>query len=635
MALASTALCEINTSATAGNVNGAFFNPGNANMATDLAADAGTGNTNSPVVSSASYNFVAGDINNWLFLKAGANTVPGWYKIASVASNKATLTASIGTAVQINTAYGTPNPGYIANTVAGIATVGTPTGMTWSVDYSQVTAANNSTTNDLASTSGTTNPSVVTSATYTFGVNTVGNTVHITAGTNATASWYEVVSVSGGAATMDAAIGTAAVLSALTWRIGGASSCNSTLDAAMFNKATTGGGSGTRYFFKSGNITFGQSVAATANGTTQMTIDWEGYSSIRGDAPTGSNRPVVTAGTLQIAPGQYTDLYNIIFTGTSASAFSGNIGNKFYNCKFINTSTTAGRPAFIVNGSSEYLFNCEFNSYRGPGLSCANFTAQIVGCYSHDSDVGFLFTGTSAIALFAENCIVASNITQAVNINAALAAGTVTINGCTLYGAENKQGVGLNVITGASSVRLANNIIYGFTTGATSVDAQNTMPDIYNDYFNNTADVGGTWHKGMGTIGVNPQFASMLQFTGSSATSSTNVLTDGSANFSFVTDGVDFLNITAGTGTGLVTGKYLITSHTTTTLTVSSNITSAGSGSAITYEVTYGHNFGVGTNLSGTGFPGTYPGTNTTSSTYIGAWQGSAAQAQNVSGGFV
>src|SRR6185503_9870086 len=77
--------------------NGGFFDPGQtAGMNTDGAATSATGN--SPVFSSASYNFVAGDVGAWVYIALGTNWTPGWYQIASVASNVATLTATIGTA---------------------------------------------------------------------------------------------------------------------------------------------------------------------------------------------------------------------------------------------------------------------------------------------------------------------------------------------------------------------------------------------------------------------------------------------------------------------------------------------------------------------------------------------------------
>src|ERR1044071_7124465 len=79
-------------------------------------------------------------------------------------------------------------------------------------DYSQQDASQYSGTN-LASTNGTTNPSVVTSATHNFVAADVGNIIRITAGSNWTTGYYQIVSVSSNAATLDRAVGTAATLS--------------------------------------------------------------------------------------------------------------------------------------------------------------------------------------------------------------------------------------------------------------------------------------------------------------------------------------------------------------------------------------------------------------------------------------
>lgn len=97
MAIASTTLWEWNASATASNVNGGGFNYNNANFLSNLTTDANTGNIASPVVSSATYNFVAGDVGNWLYIKLGVNWyVNCWYQIVSVVSNKVTLFVAIG-----------------------------------------------------------------------------------------------------------------------------------------------------------------------------------------------------------------------------------------------------------------------------------------------------------------------------------------------------------------------------------------------------------------------------------------------------------------------------------------------------------------------------------------------------------
>lgn len=78
--------------------------------------------------------------------------------------------------------------------------------------------------------------------------------------------------------------------------------------------------------------------------------------------------------------------------------------------------------------------------------------------------------------------------------------------------------------------------------------------------------------------------------SGTLATSSTNVLTAGSAvNLSGITDGQDRLFILSGSGTGLVqkAPNFLITSHDDTLdkITVSGNITTSGAGTGIVWAV--------------------------------------------------
>src|SRR6185436_18701473 len=121
---------------------------------------------------SASYNFVAGDVGAWVFIASGTNWTPGWYKIASVAANAATLNAAVGTAVialhgTITAAACQLGP----STAAGCASTGSPTGATWSIDYSQQAAAQFAYTDLASAGAGLT----VSSAAKPFAKQQVGN----------------------------------------------------------------------------------------------------------------------------------------------------------------------------------------------------------------------------------------------------------------------------------------------------------------------------------------------------------------------------------------------------------------------------------------------------------------------------
>jgi hypothetical protein len=193
MAIAASTLLQVRQSGS-DTANGGGFDPANANMAADLAAT--VANTSAPVVTSASYNFVAGDVGAWLYIKSGTNWTPGWYPIVSVASNAATLDAAIG---HVSLA------GMSLSTVVGCASVASPSSGTWAIDYSQQNAPQFAYTDLVID--GTTNTKA-TSAAHPFTVAMAGNIVAVTGGTGFTVQRVQIVSVTSGAATMDKSLGT-------------------------------------------------------------------------------------------------------------------------------------------------------------------------------------------------------------------------------------------------------------------------------------------------------------------------------------------------------------------------------------------------------------------------------------------
>lgn len=179
MALTSYINWRVTTGGT--EANGGGFDPSlTTNMLTDGAATSATGA--SPVFSSASYNFVAGDVGAYLYIASGTNWTPGWYPIVSVAANAATLDADV-----------TTNRGgaLLANktvlTTTGCATTASPTGATFSIDYTPLNTAPVS-ASDLTSTASTT----MTSATGGFTKVMIGNTVKLTSGSGTTPGYYSI-----------------------------------------------------------------------------------------------------------------------------------------------------------------------------------------------------------------------------------------------------------------------------------------------------------------------------------------------------------------------------------------------------------------------------------------------------------
>jgi hypothetical protein len=604
-ALGANTIWEFRSSATASMVNGGGFNTGNANFPTDLTTDSNTGNTASPVVSSATYNFAAGDVNAWVYVKSGTSWTPGFYQIASVASNKATLSAGVGQAVQLNA---TTNM-YVANTVAGVATVGTPTGGVFGIDYSQQDSAILSAT-DLASVNGTTTPSDITSALQPFGVNHIGNIIHVTAGTNWTAGWYEIVSVSVVTATLDRAVGSAATLSSGTAATGGALSLNSTLDDDLFEAAVAQN----LLYFRNGTFSVGENISvASSSATTTNPISVIGYNSLRGDRPIAGTRPILNAAAQNVTLGANWNASGLIVNGTATTVFTGGTNGTNRNIKVTNTSTTANRAAFSA-GADSMNYAIEAVAQNGLAISAASTNVSFVGCYAHDSTNGF---GTSSSRIRWINNISAFNRTSAIDAGGSPSSHLITQN--TLYGFGGGRGTGVLIGASSDASHIFGNIISAFTTGLTQTTSQRkSNTGAYNVFYGNTTDYSNYFIDPTDIIGTNPQFTSVTEITGSTATTSGSVLTQSGGDFSTVTDNVDYLHVFSGTS--VTTGGYLITSHTGTTLTVNNALGSSVAGNVV-YSVPTGRNFSIGTNLKAASFPGLFPGSSTTGYMDTGAVQ--------------
>lgn len=464
---------------------------------------------------------------------------------------------------------------------------------------------------DASQTSGSDGTSTAsttfTSATATFTSQMVGNYLHLVSGTGTTPGWYEITAyTSANQVTLDRNSGTYTLG---VFHVGGAALVGTTLDDDMFEAAVAGN----MYWIKlsGGTYTLGESISLTTVGTATAEITVSGYNATRGDNPTGANRPTFACGANTLAGNAFWNFNNLIITGTAATLFTPGAG-RGTNIKAVNSSTTTTRVAQLLSSNSFYA-NCEAISYRGYAYSgTGSGDSAIRYSYAHDSAVGIRTANTPSYNILGN--IIADNYTTAIDCTVANTAQSAII-GNTIYGASNKLGTGIAFVAGFTRPVLLNNIIAGFVSGVTHADSTNAGYDNWNCYNNNTTDV-TNWTKGPDDITTDPAFTNVALITFTNGTTSGSVLTSSGADFSTVTDNVDFLYLASGTG--ITVGKYLITAHTGTTLTLDiapgTNATADKVG-----QITTGHNF-LPTGSIG-GFPGAMQAGLTTGYASIGAIQ--------------
>jgi hypothetical protein len=421
---------------------GGGFNPSNANFPTDGTVDTNTGNTSAPVFSSASYNFTANDVGAWLFVKSGTNTYPGWYQIASVASNKATLSAAIGAGIRH-----VSNVASYASLNTGIASVGTPSSITWGIDYSQMDSRRIAFTDMVIG--GTTTQ--FTSAANPVGKNFVGNIIRVTSGTGFTQQYVEVVSTSGTTATCDKSLGT-----------GGSTGGNGSLGGAF---ATLSPFTTTAPEYTAGWVVFiGEGTYShTVQPSFRTTIKIIGYGTNRMTRPT--TRPILRstfAGALFGVDGAspyVVAVFNLDFDGQNSNVtyafelISGTAAFVWYveNC-IARRMITAGL-ASPSSGQVSQLINSLVHS-NPVGLANVQCQTYIINSIIRDHTSYGVGGNSSNHSVIAKNCIIARN---SIGINAY----SVDVERCTIH-SNTSHGIASSLagtLQGGSTLR--NTILYG------------------------------------------------------------------------------------------------------------------------------------------------------------------------------
>ncbi len=500
MALAATTIWEVETGGS-DTLNGGAFDPGQtAGMLSDGAAT--VANTSAPVFTSASYNFVAGDVGAWIYIPSGTNWTPGFYKIASVAANAATLDAAIGHAVLL-TALG-------LSTVVGCATVASPTAGKWTIDYSQQAAAQFAYT-DLAS-AGT--GLTVSSTLKPFGKQQVGNSIVITGGTNFNAGRYVIASVSVGLV--------ATVVGPTNITTGAGASGTGGQGGAVASPGLVAGLKVAQniVFPKTGTYSITSASTNVAGGCIADSTDgiWEGYQTYRFDLGTA---PILQASGISTF---------VIFTTSST-------GQSIRNLTADGATLTSSRGFVLPNATAYQLTakNCTNRGFQtGTYVRCAvtgcttvtpaMIAAHAVECVAYSNTVSGM-GGTGGTLAFFERCLSYSN--SGATSDGFLGNVTDCYVDCVAYGN------GRNGFTFGSRTPIALRCIAESNTGYGFGGAANTAPPL----LQTCAAYSNTGGNVQSTAGQVPPYFSNLGFITGTGSFFTNAA---SGDFS--------LNNTAGAG---------------------------------------------------------------------------------------
>lgn len=326
---------------------------------------------------------------------------------------------------------------------------------------------------DLASVDGDAVPCVVTSASHNFVAADNGNLIHITAGTEWTAGWYEIVSTSGNAATLDRACGTDGAKTSGTWYLGGACNMSNHSSAALMPAALV---PENKVYIKKGSYSPGSNAITFTAGTASAPIYLFGYDTSRTATPVGANRPTITiAASFTFS---YGDVRNVILAASGQNLY-------LYNGYVENCKITGN---YVGNGGR--AFNSEFTS---PGAYAITGAALVYGCYIHDSSVGIYYT-LQIINNVIANCGTAGVL--------ALTDGT-TVIGNTFYGADDADAIAINLVA-FNAGNIYGNIIANWFKGINTTGKM--VVEDYNLFYGNNSN-GVT--LGLHSVEANPAFANI------------------------------------------------------------------------------------------------------------------------------
>lgn len=198
---------------------------------------------------------------------------------------------------------------------------------------------------------------------YTVTANDVGNILQITGGT-ATPGFYQILSVNTGLNTwtLDRSAGTTG--QTVVGAMGGALL---TWDKAAVSAVVYGNVIWVKAGTYNSSATITLPAAKWSIGEGDGTTRLYGYDTTRGDAPTGSNRPILNLTT-------NTDLKGLTF----ASGASGVLAHFIVDCNSLGTSVG------IETRNYARLINVTVREFTSYGIRCSGLYAHLITCECHD-----------------------------------------------------------------------------------------------------------------------------------------------------------------------------------------------------------------------------------------------------------
>jgi hypothetical protein len=352
------------------------------------------------------------------------------------------------------------------------------------VDYTRQTASQLSLTDLTTDVAGTT----LSSVTGGFTALMVGNLIYIRSGTGFVVGWYEITAFTDtNNVTIDRSAGSSA--SAGAGEVGGARAL--WLDAHFENGIVDGN----YLFMQSGTFTLTSNMNVANDGSADKYIKVHGYKDDRGDAPTGTDRPLIAGAAFLLSFDDYWEFKHMRITTTHASGLGLDNGAVLENMYANNSSVSGAREAMTINAAlGNTLISCEAESVNGTAVLMGG-DVNVVDCIFHDSSVTGLITtsdGVSIINSIIYNC--------GIGISADGRGVTIahnTIDNCT---------GGISATT-AFSQAIMYNSISNCTTGIDWVNKREGMAMDWNNYYNNTTDISvNNLKKGNNSIALDPEY---------------------------------------------------------------------------------------------------------------------------------